>query len=270
MTAAFGPLGALAGGALTGGTNNLIAQTGKNFSGPVDWGQAGFNILVGGASGIVGYGAGSWASSNLGSAIINGTNIGSPVVSQMINGAIGGAAGGYAGGFTAGFLLSGGDVNAGLQAGWSGLKTGAAIGGASGAAGGYLYAKQNNLNPWTGKSLTPNQIGDIGVNRAIQDIESIGGKVIGERPAKYNLEGGRSGYTDLIVELQGEIVIVEVKNGPSAALNTNQKTNYPRINSGEIPVFSGPNGSVVPQNTTIRVIVIHYTATGRIIYSPYK
>ena len=144
-----------------------------------------------------------------------------------------------------------------LEQGWSGLKTGTAIGGASGAAGGYLYAKQNNLSPRTGKSLTPNQIGDIGINRAIQDIESMGGKVLGERPAKFYLEG-RSGYTDLIVEYEGKIVILEVKNGPSAALNTNQKINYSRINSGEIPAFSGPNGNVIPQNTTIRVMVIHY------------
>lgn len=70
--------------------------------------------------------------------------------------------------------------------------------------------------------------------------------------------------------MEGEIVIVEVKNGPNASLNTNQKINYSRINSGEIPVFTGPNGSVVPINTQIRVIVIHYTATSRVIFSPYK
>lgn len=206
----------------------------------------------------------------MGPAIVNGFNVASPVVSQAISGTVGGAVGGFAGGFTGGYLISGGDVNAALKSGVSGLTTGAVLGGGAGAAGGYIYAKQNNLNPWSGKSLSPNQIGDIGINRAIQDIEAMGGKVIGERPAKYNLESGRSGYTDLIVEMEGQIVIVEVKNGPSAALNTNQKLNYPEINSSEIPTFPGPNGSVVPQNTTIRVIVIHYTAEGRIIYSPYK
>ena len=67
------------------------------------------------------------------------------------------------------------------------------------------------------------------------------------------------------------MVIVEVKYGDGAALNPNQKINYPRINQGDFPTFSGPNGQVIPSGTTtMKVIVIHYTSKGRIIYSPYK
>ncbi|PIE49677.1 MAG: hypothetical protein CSA39_01275 [Flavobacteriales bacterium] len=72
------------------------------------------------------------------------------------------------------------------------------------------------------------------------------------------------------MKIDGEIIIVEVKNGPTARLNSNQKINYPEINRGQTPIFDGPNGSVVPQNRTIKIIVIKYTASGRIIFSPYK
>ena len=86
-------------GALSASTNNVIAQTDHNFQGTVDWGQVGQNAIVGGVAGMASYGAGSWASNNLGNAIVNGMQISSPVLSQGINGLVGGAAGGYAGGF---------------------------------------------------------------------------------------------------------------------------------------------------------------------------
>ena len=143
------------GGAATSATNNLIAQTGNNFSGSIDWGQVGYYGLVGAVAGTASYGASSWAISNLSSPIINSLNINSPVLAQGINGTIGGAAGGFAGGFAGGYLMSGFDVNAGWDAAISGLKTGAAMGGSLGAAGGYVYAKQNDLNPWTGKISKP-------------------------------------------------------------------------------------------------------------------
>lgn len=75
------------------------------------------------------------------------------MLSQGINGMFGGAVGGAAGGFTRGFLFSGGDLKAGMQGAWSGFTNGAAIGGGVGLGSGYLYAKQNNLNPWTGKTI---------------------------------------------------------------------------------------------------------------------
>ena len=151
-------------GALTASTNSVISQTINNFSGSVDWSQVGFNGLVGGVSGMASYGAGQWASNHLGNAILGGFQINSPMLSQGINGMIGGAAGGYASGFTAGFMFSGGNLDAAFQGGSSGLKSGAIIGGGVGLGSGYLYAKQNNLDIWNGKSLdasfsvTPNGV----------------------------------------------------------------------------------------------------------------
>ena len=143
------------GGAATSATNNLISQTDKNFTGPIDWGKVGYFGIVGAIAGTASYGASTWAISNLSTPIINGLSINSPVLAQGINGAIGGAAGGFAGGFAGGYLMSDFDVNEGWKAAISGLKTGVAIGGGMGAAGGYVYAKQNDLNPWTGKISKP-------------------------------------------------------------------------------------------------------------------
>ena len=110
--------------------------------------MVGFNSLVGGVAGVASYGAGQWATNNLGNSLINALNVTSPVGSGAINGLVGAAAGGYAGGL----LFSGGDLNAGFEGGWNGLKTGAAIGGGVGVGTGYLNAKFNNLDPWSGKA----------------------------------------------------------------------------------------------------------------------
>lgn len=165
-TAACGGCGgavaiAFAGGALTGGVNNIVAQTNDEVSlGEVNWGQVGIGAGVGGISGVAGYGAGTFATNHLGGVIINGTGLSAnSAISTGINGLIGGAAGGYAGGFTGGYLLSGGDLQAGLDGGWNGLTTGAVIGAGTGLGMGYAQAKLNNYDPWTGKAKSPNQIG---------------------------------------------------------------------------------------------------------------
>ena len=173
LTAFFGPLGALGGGALVGGTNDLISQTGKNFSGQVNWGQVCISTGVGGVAGIAGYGAGQWASSNLGGVVINGFGINSQSVwAHTINGAIGGAIGGYAGGFTGGFLMAG-DIMMAHQSGMQGLKFGASIGAGTGFAGGLFSAQHDGLNPWTGKPKNSVVIGrqmESRVNPAAHDL----------------------------------------------------------------------------------------------------
>ncbi|MGC9343436.1 MAG: RHS repeat domain-containing protein, partial [Bacteroidales bacterium] len=85
LTLNLGPAGAAIGGSITGAANNIIAQTGNGVGlNQVNWGQVGMQGLVGGASGIAGYGAGKWATNNLGNTIINGFKISSPVVSEAI------------------------------------------------------------------------------------------------------------------------------------------------------------------------------------------
>ena len=284
-TAACGPCGAgtliaAGGGAVLGASNNIIAQTTDDVGlGDVDWGTVGLNAGVGAFSGLAGHGAGKWATKNLSSPLVNQLGIKNEVVASGINGFVGGSVGGTASGFTAGLLLSGGNLDAALE----GAKSGGTIGGITGLGTGlglgYYNAKKNNTNPQNGKELTSNQKGDLGVKLAIKDLQKMGAKIIGRSPAKYTLNSGeRSGFTDLLVELDGEIVIVEVKYGQNARLNTNQQTNYPQINDGELPAFNGFNGRQALQNTTVpssqpfKVIVIYYPfpGSGPIIFSPWR
>jgi hypothetical protein len=90
-----------------------------------------------------------------GGVVINGTSISSPILKGAVSGAIGGAAGGYVVGFTAGMITTG-DIRQANKAGLNGLYSGAAIGGITGSMSGYKYAKDNNINPWTGKEITIN------------------------------------------------------------------------------------------------------------------
>ena len=144
--ALYGPAGWAAGGALVGGTNAWVS------------GAQGWDILQGAGigvfSGLAGGAVGQWAAQGLGNVVVQGLNITSPVLKGVVGGTIGGAAGGYAGGFTGG-LLTTGDLSAAHQAGMSGMITGAPIGGVAGGIGGYAYAKNNDINPWTGKYNKP-------------------------------------------------------------------------------------------------------------------
>ena len=160
LTATLGPTGALIGGAITGATNNIIAQT-NNDAGlnTVNWGQVGVGAFVGGLSGAVGYAAGEWASSNLGGVIINGFHVSAnSIIGGAITGGVGGAVGGYAGGFSAGLLMTG-DLSAAHKAGVSGFWMGAGIGASAGAVRGYVIAKKEGLNIWSGRPKKSISIG---------------------------------------------------------------------------------------------------------------
>jgi RHS repeat-associated protein len=154
-------IGGAAGG-FAGGTLGSALE-GKKFGEVIGNGflQAGIGAL----SGFVGGAAGQWAAKGGISLVTSGgAKIASPVIKGALTGVIGGAAGGLAGGFTAGFTMSmiatKGDFSASLQAGWdAGLNsalTGAGIGFGAGAFTGYKYAKANNLDLWSGKSLKSN------------------------------------------------------------------------------------------------------------------
>jgi RHS repeat-associated protein len=151
---AVGGLGALypefggwaLGGATVGATNSWL-------SGAKGWDIA-IGAGVGAVSGFAGGAAGQWGGQYLGGVIINGTNISSPVLQGAVTGAVGGAAGGYTGGFTAGMIMTG-DFEEANKAGWQGAAFGAPIGGVSGSVSAYKYAKNNDINPWNGKSIAP-------------------------------------------------------------------------------------------------------------------
>ena len=135
------------GGATVGATNAWLG------------GAKGWDIAIGGGVGIVssyaGGIAGQWGARYLGGAIINGTSISSPVLQGAITGTIGEATGGYAGGFATNLILTG-SIKEANQAGLNGAIFGAPIGGVSGSMSVYKYARQNNMNPWTGKPISTN------------------------------------------------------------------------------------------------------------------
>ncbi len=160
--ALYGPAGWAAGGAILGASNDALGGGNEN--------QIIQGAFVGAFSGLADGAVGQWAGQGLGGLIINGTNVTSPIIKGMVTGAIGGMAGGYAGGFT-GNLLMGGDLKSANQAGLSGMKMGAFIGAGTGAFGGYRYAKQHNLNPWTGKSLAPAPPKTMSIYRAVSTDE---------------------------------------------------------------------------------------------------
>ena len=225
------------GGAATSATNNLIAQTDNNFSGPIDWGQVGRFGIIGAVAGTASYGASSWAISNLNSPILNGMSINSPVLEQGINGAIGGAAGGLAGGFVGGYLMSGFDVSAGWNAAISGLKTGIAIGGSLGAFTGYINSKKTEQ-----PKMTPQAKGQQGVNRAVEEIKSGGGEILGK---EVSLDVGNVRVrVDLAAKINNKIQLIEVKNGPYARFTPNQKIAYPLMEATHIPVIPRGNNAV--------------------------
>ncbi len=134
-------VGGAAGGAISGGGFSLLpGGDGKVLKG----------MGIGAASGFAGGVVGSWASKNVGNVAINGFNISGPAVRGLVGGTVGGVAGGYAGGF-AGGLIETGDLSLAHKSGVGGLGMGAVIGGVSGFAGGYKYARDNNIDPITGK-----------------------------------------------------------------------------------------------------------------------
>ena len=83
--------GSLLGGAVTGATNNLISQTGKNFSSSGSFNFDSFltSVFSGAASGFGGY-----LGSSVGSLSIGAMKITSPALKSIVGGVVGGACGG--------------------------------------------------------------------------------------------------------------------------------------------------------------------------------
>ncbi|WP_080734831.1 RHS repeat domain-containing protein [Porphyromonas gulae] len=137
-------------GALVSTNNDIVAQTGKNFSGieNVDWTQVGKNACIGGVSGFAGGSAGYWAPNS--SLLVN--NINSPVLRSAVVSPLAAGAGHIAGGTTAG-LLQGQSLDVAFPNSFNGIGQSMAIGGAIGVASTVGVSYANGISPWTGKSL---------------------------------------------------------------------------------------------------------------------
>ncbi|OAV76278.1 hypothetical protein Barb7_00026 [Bacteroidales bacterium Barb7] len=139
-----------AGGALTGATNSVIAQTGTNFSGMnhVDWGQVGVNSAVSGVAGFAGGAAGSLAATS--PLQVNGINISSPILKSLFVSPLSAAAGHVAGG-TMMNLIAGQNLMEAFTNSFRGLGKSMLIGGALGVASTIGASLANGINPITGK-----------------------------------------------------------------------------------------------------------------------
>ena len=150
------------GGGLVNGTNNLIAQTGKNFNGINNinkqdlWNSIGYGSI----SGMAGF-AGGAIGASAGNVMINGFNIASPLAKGILGGVSGGAIGGFTGSFVGGGMQTG-DWSKACEAGWKGALSGASVGAISGGVASLNYAKKHNLNPFSGKTRYKEQSITIG------------------------------------------------------------------------------------------------------------
>lgn len=170
---------------------------------------------------------------------------------------IGGAVGGYVGGFTGGLIMTG-DLGQANKAGLNGMWMGIGIGGVVGGGYGYKYAIDNHLHPWTGRStlepltplkpieckgVSPIQKGQEGVNRAITEIKAQGATNI-VREVTLEVNGVRV-RVDIAADFNGQITLIEVKNGPSAGFTPNQRIVYPQMMEGVPVVPRGYNASQI-------------------------
>ncbi|NJK31821.1 MAG: DUF4150 domain-containing protein [Deltaproteobacteria bacterium] len=108
--------------------------------------------------------------------------------------------------------------------------------------------------------VVPVNKGKEGIERAIREIEENGGEVIG-REITVDANGVRTRPDLLVRTKEGELMFVEVKNGPTAGLTSNQKKAFPLIEAGGA-VPRGKNARAaglaeLPQDP-IPIKVIHY------------
>ncbi len=103
--------------------------------------------------------------------------------------------------------------------------------------------------------------GQAGVARTADDLVAAGGRVFGEEVTVVTSSGART-RLDLYVELpNGQRAFLEVKTGPTAAMNSNQAAAFPQIiNQGGTPVGANAVAAGIAPGTVLgptRVWVVH-------------
>ena len=134
--------------ALVSSTNDVIAQTGKNFEGfnSVDWGHVGNSAFVGGISG----GAGT-----LGGVFATQTTYmwNSPMATSVVNSGASAFFGHVAGGTAGGMIFEGKSFGDSFAASFAGVHKSVLWCIGIGAAATYGSSYAEGINPWTGKPL---------------------------------------------------------------------------------------------------------------------
>ena len=137
-------------GALTMGTNSIIAQTGLNFSGMnnVNWGAVGKNALVGGASGFASGAVGVWATNS--GMLVKGIN--SPVLRSLVVSPLASGTGHIVGGTTYN-LLEGQNFKDAFSNSFDGVGQSIAMGTMLGVTTTIVNSYAHKVSTWTGHKL---------------------------------------------------------------------------------------------------------------------
>lgn len=223
--------------------------------GATGWDKAWYMIgggLIGGAAGVLG----GWAGAATGAAVA------SAGIGGFLAGAASGGAAGAASGFINGFGMSMlkdprnvGDafLQGVYQAGIGGL-SGAALGG---LIQGTISATKGN-NFWNGSApssvsisdQTPHhsvrdsyQKGIDGVNKAIDEYTAKGADLL-SKEVSLDVNGTRV-RLDAAFKLNGETILMEVKNGSHAGFTPNQAIAYPQMELGVPVIPRGFNAGLV-------------------------
>ncbi len=221
--------------------------------GATGWDKAWYMIgggLIGGAGGALG----GWAGAAVGTAAA-GAGIGGFVAGAYTGGAAG-AVTGFVNGFGMSMLENPQNVGGAL---WQGIYH-AGAGGLSGAAIGGLVQgttsaiKGNNF--WNGSSHSSAssqvkhhsvrdsyQKGVDGVNRAIDEYKAKGAELL-SKEVSLDVNGTRV-RVDAAFKLNGETILMEVKNGPHAMFTPNQSIAYPQMELGVPVIPRGANAGQV-------------------------
>ncbi len=172
-----------AGGAMVAMNNDIVAQTGENFSGfsKIDWGQTMKSTFVGSVAGAASGATGYWASNA--SFLVN--NVNSPILRSAVVSPLASGAGHLFGGTAAG-LLEGYSFGDSFINSFDGLGSSMIVGGALGVASTIGVSYASGVNPWTGRfimrptsggyNLNPDPNGDnITLYRGTSGSEGDGG-----------------------------------------------------------------------------------------------
>ena len=142
-------VGPLAVGAISGLGNYITTQVSQGGWSSLNFDDGVTATAIGAATSWAGAKIGGWATKNLGGIF---SSISSPVLRQAAVNSVGGAVSGFAIG-TAVSYIQYKDFDRAFSEGVRGGLMGAGIGLTTGAIGGYRYAKENKLSPWTGEKI---------------------------------------------------------------------------------------------------------------------
>lgn len=195
LTAATGGIGyAVIGGALTGGVNNIISQTGNGVGlKDVNWGQVSGGVVFGAVAGGAGFIGGQYGG-QLASRLKLSPNGG---FATALVGATGGAFGGTINGFGSS-LMAGGTLKDGL--------TGAAIG----AVGGFLLGGVIGYGIGAGKNAIYNTYSDYDINVNYGELAAPG-RSPWAFSKNWNVPTPESGYEARVFSFQGDITAPNIK-----------------------------------------------------------